>query len=94
MTGFGESNDPAYRLKLLASEVENESKIQKRRRKRAQSGGLAPIAIPIIASIVGALSGRIFDAIKEKIKGSGYELPKLKTKGDKHNYVLKLFKSI
>ena len=32
--------------------------------------------------------------IKEKIKGSGYELPKLKTKGDKHNYVLKLFKSI
>ena len=52
VTGFGsESNDPAYRLKLLASEVENESTIHKRRRKRAQSGGLAPIAIPIIASI-------------------------------------------
>ena len=103
-SGFGanqddeeESSDPAQRLKDLVkhkykNELKRDHKIIKH--KRDQSGGLAPILIPIVASIVGTLAGKIFDTIKEKIRGSGYDLPHLKNKDEKHEFVLKLLKHI
>ena len=96
MTGFGESNDPAYRLKLLASEVENESKIQKRRRKRAQSGGLGPLAafaIPILGSLAGKVISDVYDLVKKQISGSGVKMNH-RAHIDKKEFIIQLFKNI
>ena len=57
--------------------------------KRDQFGGFAfaPVLIPIVASVVGTRAGKRFDTIKEKIRGSGYDLPHLKNK-DKNMILL------
>ena len=55
---------------------------------------IPPVLIPIIASVVGALAGKIFDTIKEKIQGKGIQIPNHKTMKDKHNYVLNLLKAL
>ena len=105
--GFGESGnasarndenlDPALRLReIVQAKYKNELKHDHRiiNHKRNQIGGMLPIFIPIIASVIGSLAGKVYDTIKEKIQGKGYELPKLKTKEEKHDYVLKLLKMI
>ena len=96
ITGFGESNDTAYRLKLLASEVENESKIQKRRRKRAQSGGLGPLAafaIPILGSLAGKVISDVYDLVKKRISGAGVKMNH-RAHIDKKEFIIQLFKNI
>ena len=95
--GFGmkENNDPVERLRQLVK-----GKYQKRENKivkhdRNQSGGAIPaLLIPVIASVIGSLAGRVYDTIRDKIQGKGYDLPDLKTKQEKHDYVLKLIKHI
>ena len=102
MSGFGckedeESSDPAQRLRdLIKHKYKNELKRDHKliKHKRDQSGGFAQILVPIAASVLATLSGKLYDTIKEKIQGKGYDLPKLKNREEKHEYVLKLLKHI
>ena len=104
MSGFGykeddESSDPAFKLRQLVKskykkELKRDHKLIKH--ERDQSGGFAfaPVLIPIVASVLATLSGKVYDTIRDRIKGKGYDLPHLKNKEEKHEYVLKLLKHI
>ena len=85
-SGFGA--DPVARLRDIVQQSHT-------KHKNKQTGGaIPPILIPIIASVVGSLAGKIYDTIKEKIQGKGIEFPVYRKHKDKHNYVIKMLKSI
>ena len=79
-------NDPTAELKDLVNEkygfdrVKNTSKGSghSKENKILTGGAIPPILIPIIASVVGALAGKIYDTIKEKIQGKRYSISSLK----------------
>ena len=92
-----ESSDPALRLRELVKErykkeLKRDHKIIKH--KRDQSGGFAQILVPIAASVLATLAGKVYDTIRDRIKGKGYDLPHLKNKDEKHDFVVKLLKQI
>ena len=80
------TSDPAYKLRQLA--------MQHNKRYEKQRGGLLPIAIPILASISGAIAGRLFDLVKEKLQGKGFKMPKYKTHKHKKQFLIQLAKHI
>ena len=80
------ASDPAYKLRQLA--------MQHNKRYEKQRGGLLPIAIPILASISGAIAGRLFDLVKEKLQGKGFKVPKYKTHKHKKQFLIQLAKHI
>ena len=97
--GFG-TKDPTERLRAL---VASQHKFEKHNKTRSHSsehknkiitGGFHSVLIPIIASVVGSLAGKIFDTIKEKIQGKGIQIPNHKTMKDKQDYGLKLLKEL
>ena len=85
-------NDPT----ATATELVNETygKSNNKENKIITGGMIPPVLIPIIASVVGALAGKIYDTIKEKIQGKGYSIPSLKNKKEKHDYIMNLIKKI
>ena len=95
--GIG-AQDPTARIKAF---VASKYKIIHNNKKRSHSadnkiitGGFHPLLVPIIASVVGSLAGKIFDTIKENIQGKGIQIPNHKTIKDKHEYVLNLLKAL
>jgi hypothetical protein len=80
--GFGK-RDPTHRLKMIAM------------KQNDQEGGFAwaPL-IPILAPILGSLAGKAFDAIYNKIKGSGYSIPYHRTEKDRLEFLKKLINHI
>lgn len=66
-SGFG-MKDPTLRLKLLAK--------QQKKHDDKQYGGflpLVPIGATILSALGGKLVGELYDLVKRKIKGTGYE---------------------
>ena len=96
--GFGtdedqeeENKDPTARLKaLVKAQYKNEHKHNKIVKKQ-QSGGLAPLLIPVGIALASALGSKIvgdlYDFVKGKIVGSGHEIPKHKTKKDQLAFI-------
>ena len=39
---------------------------------KRKGGGLFPFLIPVLSSVAGAIAGRLFDVVKDKIQGKGY----------------------
>lgn len=74
---FTKKHDPTARLKKLAG-VTNPKKDHK------QSGGIAPVLIPVISALAGTALGKIWDLVKEKIEGKGYSIDPELYKTDTH----------
>ena len=84
-----DENDPVYKLKQIAMKHN-----KKYEGGTEQRGGLAPLLIPILASVAGALSSKIFDLIRDKIQGKGYKIPNHKTHKSKKKFFINLVNQI
>ena len=87
-------NDPVHRLREIA---------MKQNKNYEQRGGfppLAPIVVPILASMGSTLISKLFDAIKEKIEkkkdqeGKGVRMRDHKTIKQKRHFLMHLVKQI
>ena len=87
------SQDPAYRLRQLAKKYNNKYE-NTRVSNKIQKGGLAPLLVPIIASIAGALVGKVYDTIRSKIKGKGHKMPNHITTKSKRKFLTSIVKYI
>ena len=74
-SGFGKKQraDPAKKLRDLVLKSDPKPK-----KALKQNGGFLPaLAVPVVASVLSTLTGKIFDLVREKIRGSGvqYKIP-------------------
>ena len=64
---FTKKHDPTARLKALAGVGMCKPKNEKKKR-----GGMIPFLTPVLSSVAGAIAGKLFDVVKDKIQGKGY----------------------
>lgn len=77
VVAFTKKHDPTARLKKLAGIAPT------KKEKSKKVGGFAFLA-PILASVAGALAGKLFDAVKSKIEGNGYKIDPELYRTDEH----------
>ncbi len=68
---FTKKHDPTERLKKLAGVGICKNKPEK---KRKINGGFAPVLIPVLSAVAGSVASKLFDLVREKISGKGYNV--------------------
>ena len=95
-SGFG--MDPTARLKELVKQKYTIQDIEeKKNKKRLQKGGVLPlVAIGTAAAgaVAGMIVGDIYEYIKKKISGHGYEIPNHRTRKEKREFMINLLKTL
>ena len=85
VVSFSKKHDPTARLKKLAG-------IGKPKKEKKQKGGFLPFLVPVLSSVAGALAGKLFDIVKDKIQGNGYSVDpeQFKTDAQKRVFLKKV----
>ena len=69
------------------------SSISEHKKKLVGGFAFAPLLIPLLTSAGGTLVGRIYDTIREKLKGNGYKVKHKNLKEQRH-FIHHLIKSM
>ena len=68
-----ELTDPAHKLRKMVAQSYGKSSTSEHKKKLIGGFAFAPLLIPLLASAGGTLVGRIYDTIRDKLKGNGYK---------------------